>query len=178
MSEELTCPDCGGVIGGEPGAGRQPCRCFEQRKSVVVANAPEPPEPLIPSGPDPSSPGEKLCRVCKKNLKGHRRLKDSRGYICVPCAEAEEAANDDPSLIPCPECNRKLKVDGLTTYQGAVMCKRCAADMKELHKYKAPPPGLVNHHKHEKARLQKQLLFAGILLLIIAAAYFGIIGSR
>jgi hypothetical protein len=178
MSEELICPDCGGVIGAEPGSGRTPCRCFEKRQTTAVAPVPAPTEPLVPSGPEPSSSGEKICRSCGKNLKGHRRLKDSRGYICVKCAEAEEAANDDPSLIPCPECARKLKIEGMTTYQGNVMCKRCAADMKELHKYKSPPPGLVNHKEFEKASLQKQLLYAGILLVIIAAAYFGIIGSR
>src|SRR4051812_28884030 len=102
MSEELICPDCGGLIGGEPGSGRQVCRCFEPRKTVVAA--PVQSEPMVASGPEPSTIGEKICRSCGKDLKGHRRLKDSRGYICVKCAEAENAANDDPTLIPCPEC--------------------------------------------------------------------------
>ncbi|MDB5328423.1 MAG: hypothetical protein JWM57_3992 [Phycisphaerales bacterium] len=133
---------------------------------------------MVASGPEPSTTGEKICRSCGKDLKGHRRLKDSRGYICVKCAEAENAASDDPTLIPCPECGRKLRSEGITTYNGSVMCKRCAAEMKELKKYKAPPPGAAIHAEAQKQSVVRLVVFGGVLLVIIALAYFGIIGQR
>ncbi|HEX8325157.1 MAG TPA: hypothetical protein VF595_14740 [Tepidisphaeraceae bacterium] len=177
MSEEIICPDCGGVIGGEPGSGRAVCRCFEPRRTVVAPPAP-PSDPVT----DHTELNQKLCRICSRDLRGHRRLKDSRGYICLDCDAAERGVppagvEQDLSLIPCPECGRKLKPEGITTLNGAVMCKRCVAEFKELRKYKAPPPGLEIHKEAEKQSLRNLLILAGVLMLIMLLAWLGWIGQ-
>ena len=174
MSEDLICPDCGGVIGGEPGQGRRVCDCFAERKSVAL----EPRPTVQPEfAEDPSSTGEKVCRTCGKNLKGHRRFKDSRGYQCAQCALSEQHQDVQANLVPCTECGRKLKIDGITTYEDRVMCKRCASEKRELSKFKPPIAGIVVKEKEaEKATLRNLLIVAGVLLLIMLLAGFGLIG--
>ncbi|MGC4034062.1 MAG: hypothetical protein QM754_20465 [Tepidisphaeraceae bacterium] len=143
--------------------------------TTVRHEAPEPPLPDLASG-------EKRCRVCNKDLKGHRRLKDSRGYICVACDKAERRQDEvadaqDLNLIPCPECGRKLKAEGITTVNGMVMCKTCAVDHKELNKFKAPPPTLGRGKEAEKRRLYIMLGVGGVLLLIILLNRLGLLGG-
>ena len=177
MAEDLICPDCGGVIGGEPGTGRKVCECFVARKTVTVEPRPMMPEASGMPIDDPSGLGEKVCRVCGKNLKGHRRFKDGRGYTCANCTQAEQQADVDANVIPCTECGRKLKIDGITTYDGRVMCKRCAAEKRELNKFKPPIAGIVVKEKEaEKATLRNLLIVAGVLLLIMLLAGLGFIG--
>ena len=172
MSEELICPDCDGVIGGTPGTGRAVCRCFEASRTSSVAPRVEPQEDLS-SASSPSVVGEKLCRVCGRDLKGHRRLKDCDA---AERRTAEVADAQDLSLIPCPECGRKLKAEGFTTLNGAVMCKSCAADFKELRKYKAAPLTLEVHKDIEKRSLRNLLIVGGVLMLIMVLAWMGWIG--
>ena len=177
MAEDLICPDCGGIIGGEPGTGRKVCECFVTRKTVSVEPRPMMPEATEMPIDDPSGTGEKICRVCGKNLKGHRRFKDSRGYTCAQCHESDLHAGPNANLIPCTECGRKLKIDGITTYDGRVMCKRCASEKRELNKFKPPVAALVMKEKEaEKATLRNLLIVAGVLLLIMLLAGFGLIG--
>ena len=115
--------------------------------------------------------GDKICHVCGKNVSGHRRFKDSRGYMCLPCAEAEQLSDQVNDLIPCPECGRKLRVEGITTYNGEVMCKRCAGEKKELNKFKPLTPDLLKKHgEEEKRSLRNLLIVAGVLLLFVLMA--------
>jgi hypothetical protein len=179
-SEVVICPECEGVIGSEPGPGQWACRCF--------ANANLAPKPAQHANNESTHPGavhteaaapvEKICRVCKKNLSGHRRLKDDRGYICLACDEAEKNQPAD-GLEPCAECGRRLRPVGLVEFNGMRICKKCLHDHKELNKFKPMPANLAkNYTSYEKSTIRNLLIFAGVLLLIFLLASIGIIGSR
>src|SRR5690606_36455718 len=66
---------------------------------------------------------EKVCRVCGKNLKGHRRYKDERGYICPQCDRDERARR-----IPCAECGKPVPPESLRPWGPISICTRCWAD--------------------------------------------------
>jgi len=113
----------------------------------------------------------KLCRVCGKNLAGHRRLKDSLGYICRECAKSEQDP-DDATRRPCPECERMIKPAGFVPYNGKHICRKCFADHMELDKYKKAAPSAAIFVKQEKKNLGRLLLFAAILgVLMLYSAY-------
>lgn len=113
----------------------------------------------------------KLCRVCGKDLAGHRRLKDSLGYICRECAKLE-AQPEDPTRRPCPECGKKIKPAGFVPYNGKHICRKCFADHMELDKYKKAAPSAATFVKQEKQQLGRLLIFAAILgLLMLYSAY-------
>src|SRR5687768_9421373 len=81
--DAVVCPDCGGVIGGDDGGGRRACTC-------VLAGASKHDTVRI-EVPLPADVNEKrkVCLVCGKDVAGHRRVKDSRGYMCYQCARDE-----------------------------------------------------------------------------------------
>jgi hypothetical protein len=66
---------------------------------------------------------EKVCRVCGKNLKGHRRYKDEKGYICVSCDRDERLRR-----IPCAECGKPVPPEALRPWGPISICTRCWAD--------------------------------------------------
>ncbi len=175
MSDEIRCPDCGGVVGAEPDAGVKVCQCSSSAyhpSDEMVAAA----EAKLAEAAAAPVVVEKICRACGKNLAGHRRIKDSLGYICVKCAEAEEEARE-AGLVSCAECNRKLKPAGLIDFHGSMICRKCFADHQEMGRYKAPPPKLDGHVAHEQRSLKTMLIIAAVLLVIILLSTLGIIGS-
>lgn len=119
-------------------------------------------------GPDASAGPlpEKACRTCGKDLAGHRRIKDSLGYLCRECAKAE-APPEDPDRRPCPECERKIKPGGFVPYNGAMICRRCFADHMELDKYKKAAPSAAGFVRQEKQKLGRLLALAGVLLVLM-----------
>ena len=121
---------------------------------------------------DASTTGpEKRCRVCGKDLAGHRRIKDSLGYICRECAKAE-APPTDPDRRPCPECERLIKPGGFVPYNGKHICRRCFADHMELDKYKKAAPSASAFVHQEKQSLTRLMIFAGVLfMLMLWSAY-------
>ena len=66
---------------------------------------------------------EKVCRVCGKNLKGHRRYKDEKGYICVGCDRDERLRR-----IPCAECGKPVPPEAMRPWGPISICTRCWAD--------------------------------------------------
>jgi hypothetical protein len=66
---------------------------------------------------------EKVCRVCGKNLKGHRRFKDEKGYICRDCDREERLRR-----IPCAECGKPVPPEALRPWGPISICTRCWAD--------------------------------------------------
>src|SRR5690242_10035275 len=126
MATKVVCPDCGGII-GEPSPGETPCTCFtmpEQKTSKSDTDT-----------FDPITRQEKVCVLCGKDVAGHRRLKDSRGYICLACAKAEKAA-EKAGKIRCKFCRKLVKPDGLVPFQGKMICRRCFADFEEKAKFR------------------------------------------
>lgn len=167
--EALICPDCGGVIGATSNDVK-PCTCAPVATKTRAHDEPIAPAPVEPERVAP----KKICRICGKDLAGHRRLKDSLGYVCVACAN-DEAEAKEAGLVSCGECGRKLKPAGLIDYHGTKICRKCFADHQELSKFKAPPPDLTQHKQHEKESLKTLLIIGAVLLIIILLATFKII---
>lgn len=195
----ILCPDCGGVVGAtEITEAGPPCRCFADApkpKPKPVA----PIEPIaIESKPNEPAPGgvvnsvttsdesdsngvseqeengagsstEKLCVVCGKNVSGHRRLKDSRGYICLDCAKKEQFEKK-PQGVKCPKCFRVVKPETLGKFDGSLMCQRCLREAREVTK-----PGSKRFRKiddkhfeeHSKTQLYVLVGVAVVLAIII-----------
>lgn len=160
MVRDLICPDCGGRIGGTGSDGHAPCRCFH----------PEPERRGTEADEADATPAEptKLCHVCGKNLKGHRRLRDSRGYMCLACARAEQLAREaqEADRVPCAECGRKLKPEGLIEFGGLRICKLCHEHHREMARTKRAPIHSTHHDEHERQRVKWLAGVLGVLLLI------------
>jgi hypothetical protein len=166
MAVDLICPDCGGVIGATSTSadGRSPCTCFKdegvtrrsENSDTVSIPAPAP-------GHDAADFREKICIVCGKNVAGHRRVKDSRGYLCYDCAKAE-AKQEKAGTIPCAECGRRVKEAGLITYGGIRICRKCHEDHREAQKKAVKK--VASHHfdVHEK----KNLIIIAVIFVILA----------
>ncbi|HEY1628300.1 MAG TPA: hypothetical protein VGF52_00490 [Tepidisphaeraceae bacterium] len=166
MSVDLICPECGGVIGGVgmDADGRGPCTCFansdekpEDKEGTVSMPAPQ--EVIERTT---SSMPEKVCIVCGKNLSGHRRVKDSRGYMCYNCAKAE-IEQEQAGTIPCAECGRRVKEKALITYLGIKICRRCYDDHKESKKVLVKKIATKQYEMQEK----RTLIILGVIVAIL-----------
>src|SRR5580700_9897227 len=108
MSTELICPDCGGVIGADGSEAGRACTCFASSSNSSRSTSTE-----IQPGEENSdtvvdqveTPKAKVCCQCGKDLTGHRRLRDSRGYWCYACHKLDKEANK-PKGEKCEGCSR------------------------------------------------------------------------
>lgn len=159
MAGELLCPDCGGVLGAtETTEAGPPCTCFASpgAKSDTAVDVPAP----VAQKP-------KICVICGKDVAGHRRLKDSRGYLCYECAKQEQR-QERGDRVRCRSCGRLVKEASLTDYEGTKICEHCLAERTTLQKQQIKRLGITGvHQRYEKTRLYVLLGVAGFLLLII-----------
>lgn len=180
MSVDLICPDCGGVIGatGIDSAGRSPCTCYKDEPETSTTEErgessdrdDDPSDTVsLPSQQPPEAPGEaappKLCIVCGKNVSGHRRVKDSRGYLCYDCAKSEVKA-EKAGTIPCGECGRRMKEAGLLFYKGKKICRNCHEHHTELDR-KNRKVATKEIDEYEKRNVIVLAVIFGVLALII-----------
>jgi len=161
MATNLLCPDCGGKL-GEVAPGETGCTCGlapaeTNSKSDTATIAP----PAII---------EKFCVVCGKDTIGHRRLKDSRGYICYPCAKAEQAAMK-AGKVRCKLCRKLVKPDGLVPMGKMMVCKVCFANNEESMKFKKKI-STEHYDRHEKRNLIILAALALALLLVVVIQHF------
>lgn len=178
VKDVVFCPDCGGVIGAtRTDEFGHPCTCFAApRKSPAPAAPVEiEPSPTAPGGADAAGDEaadgqpQKLCVLCGKNVAGHRRVKDSRGYLCLDCHRAEQA-RQKPQGAKCPRCGRVVKAESMGEHEGARMCQRCLREAREVRR-----PGskrfrkIDDKHFQEKSKTQLFVLIgiAGVLAVII-----------
>lgn len=164
MSVEVICPDCGGVIGGASSS-RGPCTC-----AVPETHSYTPPAHVERTASDQEDRGnvggaEKICIVCGKNVAGHRRVKDSRGYTCYDCVKAERA-NEIAGTIPCAECGRRVREQGIVDYNGLKICRKCHLEHLEHDKHKPRQIKTAQFDAHEKRN---------IIILAIVVAVLGLI---
>ncbi|HEY7087645.1 MAG TPA: hypothetical protein VH518_06115 [Tepidisphaeraceae bacterium] len=170
MAVDLICPDCGGIIGATSKSpdGREPCSCFNDRPSGRSNGASDPSDTVsIPTpvqGRDAADMVEKICISCGKNVAGHRRVKDSRGYLCYDCAKAE-VRQEREGTTPCAECGRRVKEGGLINYGGIKICRKCHEDHRETQR-KAVKKVTTHHFDvHEK----KNLIILAVVFIVLAA---------
>jgi DNA-directed RNA polymerase subunit RPC12/RpoP len=103
----------------------------------------------------------KFCALCGKNVAGHRRFKDSRGYICLECGRKEEH-DKIAGTIKCPDCKRRLKPGGFIKHDDRLICKSCFEHIKQEQR-RSGKVSLVHHEEHERQRLYVLL---GVFLVI------------
>lgn len=179
MAVDLICPDCGGVIGatGIDSSGRGPCTCFKEEAVTTRTESGSPVERDDPSDtvslPSQQQPAEqagtaalpKLCITCGKNVTGHRRVKDSRGYMCYDCAKKEVKAEKE-GTVPCGECGRRMKEAGLLFYKGKKICRSCYDHNKEIDQ-KNRKVATKEIDEYEKRNVIILAIIFGILGLIV-----------
>lgn len=158
MTTRLICEDCGGVIGHlEPG--ESPCTCYAQKDGDPRADV-----DAVAEGPDADSAGAvKRCVLCNKVVSGHRRLKDSRGYICLACAKAEQQA-EKAGKVRCRDCRKLVRPAGLVNLDGRMVCRKCYEDHKEINKHKIQKFSTHHYDAHERRRL----MVLGVVFVILA----------
>jgi hypothetical protein len=164
MAVDLICPDCGGVIGAtaKTADGREPCSCFKD-ETPRAENSDTVSIPTPTAGTDAADFKEKICFVCGKNVAGHRRVKDSRGYLCYDCAKAE-VKQEKAGTIPCAECGRRVKEGGLVNYGGIRICRKCHEDHKETQKKAVKKVATKHFDVHEK----KNLIIIAVIFVVLA----------
>src|SRR5580704_6267025 len=147
MANEMICPDCGGVVGAsETTDAGPPCTCFTN---------PAAKETTI----DFPSPQEKICALCGKDVTGHRRVKDSRGYICYECAK-DEQRRERGDRVPCPVCGRPVKESALMEYDTIKMCPQCHAEKVAMAKQQLKRIGVAGAYSREEKRRLYMLVAA------------------
>ncbi len=147
--DAVVCPDCGGVIGGDGNEGaRRACTCVLAGAGASKHDTVRIEVPL----PADVNEKKKVCIVCKKDLAGHRRVKDSRGYMCYQCARDEMDAEKE-GTVRCAECGRRVKPAGLVEYGGIKICKKCYNDHKETRKKAVKKIATRHYELHEKKTL-------------------------
>lgn len=172
MSEDLICPDCGGVIGGTgvDTSGRGPCKCYVEAVATQTRrDEDEDKEDSSDTVSIPSQPAgdtsPKLCITCGKNVSGHRRVKDSRGYMCYECAKTEVKA-EKAGTIPCGQCGRRMKEAGLSPYKGKMICKSCLDHHREID-FKNRKVATKEIDEYEKRNVIILAVVFGVLTLIV-----------
>jgi hypothetical protein len=184
MAVDLICPDCGGIIGATDvdAEGRGPCTCLRDSgkpsgssdSSSDTVSIPVPPPTQVPANPLISSDtgtsatpegAAKFCIKCGKDVTGHRRVKDSRGYMCYTCAKGE-IHEEKAGTIPCTGCKRRIKEAGLIEYKGRKLCKICFDHEKEIER-KNRKVSTKALDEHEKRNVIILAVIFGILTLII-----------
>src|SRR5215207_5044932 len=161
MATNIVCPDCGGLI-GDVSPGETPCTChFAPAESNSKSDTATIAAPAII---------EKFCVVCGKDTVGHRRLKDSRGYICYPCAKAEKAA-EKAGKVRCKLCRKLVKPDGLVPLNKMMVCKVCFASNEETERFKKKI-STEHYDRHEKRNLLILAALALALLLVVVIQHF------
>jgi hypothetical protein len=123
MSDDMLCPDCGGIIGAKvtTDAGR-PCTCFgpvDEAAAVGTATAP--------------ASGEKVCWKCGKDVSNSKRAKDSNGYWCYECHKQDRIVTK-PQGARCADCGRQVKESALFDYGGLQICTLCKSARDEVTK--------------------------------------------
>src|SRR4051812_13176206 len=130
MSQIVRCPDCGGIVGAtEPSDEGPPCTCFGQAEYRTAAEG-----SAEGSGTDLMNPtaGQKICRICGKDLAGKKRLKDRLGYWCPECAEEDKKRSEEHG-VKCEKCFRPVpSAAQLTSMDGKMVCSRCVREEREL----------------------------------------------
>lgn len=176
MSVELICPECGGVIGAKEidSEGRSPCTCYTPEPSSSSSHDDPSDTVSIPAqagsvaGATVERPAAaKLCITCGKDVTGHRRVKDSRGYLCYECAK-KEIATEKEGTVPCGECGRRVKEAGLQNYNGVNICRKCLDDHKEADKKRVRKVATKEIDAYEKRNLYVMIGVAVVLGAIIS----------
>ena len=169
MATEVFCPTCGGLLFGDPGAGR-PCTCATPAQSSTTGTATA----------AAAATGGKVCCVCGMNLEGKPRRKDKEGkYWCNECADYDSAQKRLTSGTVCSDCGRSFGKSMITEVEGRPVCRTCAIDRemqaKETKRRLANP---TRYRNPDSQKRKKLIVIAVVAVLVLIALYAnGVFGS-
>jgi hypothetical protein len=175
ISTELTCPECGGIIGASEESSGRACRCLANNPAAGISNGePSSGDTVVES----SIPATKVCCQCGKDLTGKKRLRDSRGYWCVDCHKADKAANA-PKGEKCDDCGRIVAPTALSEFEGRRICGICRNDQAEAarEKRRLSPVKTDAYQKLDRRRLIVMFGVFIVLLIIIILRQLHLIGT-
>ena len=106
----------------------------------------------------------RVCHKCGKDLRGHRRFKDSIGYWCKDCHRADKKA-EVGAQTRCPDCGRLRPLDKLFPWEERQVCSSC---LKE-NQLKAKRAGLrdLTDNSVQEAERRKLYIYGGVLGLLV-----------
>lgn len=115
----------------------------------------------------------KKCCNCGKDLRGHRRFKDSVGYWCKDCHRADKARHKEPEGR-CPDCGRMRPLDKLFAMpDGRQVCSNCKKTAQaELEKKQVK---ILAQEEEDASERRKLYVLFGILLAIGLVAAFQVL---
>jgi hypothetical protein len=178
MPADIICPDCGGIIGTDPTDLRRHCTCLEAKPESGLAESGSPDFSEPSSSGDTfversDAPKQKVCCQCGKDLNGHRRLRDSRGYWCYACHKLDKEANK-PKGVACGGCGRVVPEAALADYEGTMLCAACRQEQKEMarERRRLSPVSTTAHDTMNRNRILWMLAFVGLLILVLVLRKF------
>ena len=175
MSKHLLCPDCGGIIGAtETTDEGHPCECFGGAGEDRLSDTDRIDSPFPGGDPGTAAAVSKICFTCGNDTTGHRRIKDSRGYQCYPCAKAERR-QEVGDTVKCRECGRRVRERSLREYEGMKICGRCVEHHRDVKKKSVRKVATHSFERHERKQLKWLLLFFAVLITIVLLNWFNVI---
>ncbi|MEL7239944.1 MAG: hypothetical protein AAGK78_13895 [Planctomycetota bacterium] len=112
---------------------------------------------------------KKICRLCGKDLRGHKRYKDKDGYLCKDCNKEDLAQR-----IPCAECGAPTLPHALHPWGPISICSACKNDHENDPNKKFRRK--VSTKKHETHELKKVIVIGAIVAGLGAVVLLSRIG--
>jgi hypothetical protein len=177
MANGAICPDCGGIIGGDPTGARPACQCSMSltMDDTAVEAQPAPAATATSAAVAPAAPppGAKICIKCGKDVTHAKRAKDAKGYWCYECHKADlRRERAEKPRARCPQCGRLVPAESITTYHGITLCAKCRMEQDDLPKHlqlKYKPKLGDDKEKVEKQKKMVKILAIALGVLVIVA---------
>ena len=119
----------------------------------------------LDDGQTPSDGNAKVCRLCGKDLRGHKRYKDKDGYLCRECN-----ADDLAQRIPCAECGTPTLPHALHPWGPISICASCKVDHEndpqKKFRRKVSTKKIESHERNRVLLITAVVLAAGLLLVL------------
>lgn len=115
----------------------------------------------------------KICCHCGKDVSGHTRFKDSRGYWCKECHKQDQAARDEDK---CDSCGRTFPSKRLIDIDGHKYCATCDKErQKKMMDNLRRQAKRASYWKTELKGIQTLMIVAVALIAIILLAWFKVL---
>jgi hypothetical protein len=111
----------------------------------------------------------KTCCHCGKDVTGHTRFRDSRGYWCKACHQADKAALGEEK---CRSCGRTFSAERLIDIDGKKYCATCDKErQKKMMANLRRQAAKKGYWQHEWRGVLRVLIILAILGAIILLSW-------